>query len=186
MKKRTDKEWLEAFAADKERAFRAFFDYYYVRLCMYAVQLTDDFSESEDIVQSFFITFWEQELFRRVTVSLRNYAYLSVRHAALRYLEKSARLPLEEALADDEYLYVCEEMGVSEREAKEQELRKALDELPEQERNVLRHVVVESKSYKEAAAELDISVNTLKTHLSRALKRLRENKKLLLLLMLLQ
>lgn len=49
----TDKELVSLFSTDKERAFNLFFQRYYIRLCMYAVQITDDFSESEDIVQSF-------------------------------------------------------------------------------------------------------------------------------------
>ena len=182
MNKLIDKELVKDFTTDKEKAFRAFFDAYYVRLCMYAVQITDDFSESEDIVQGFLVKFWEKELFKEVSVNLRNYAYLCVRNAALKYVEKRERIPLEELLIDDEYFYACEEMDESERESKEKELKKALDELPEQERNALYRVVIENKKYKEAAEELHISINTLKTYLSRALKRLRKNEKLMLLI----
>ena len=39
--------------------------------------------------------------------------------------------------------------------------------------NVLVKIVLEDKKYKEVAEELHISVNTVKTHLSRALKMLR-------------
>ena len=48
-----------------------------------------------------------------------------------------------------------------------------LKKLPEQEYNVLVKIVLEDKKYKEVAEELHISVNTVKTHLSRALKMLR-------------
>lgn len=181
MSRLTDKELEIEFTTDKEKAFRVFFDTYYVRLCMYAVQITDDFSESEDIVQSFFVQFWEKELYKTVTVNLKNYAYLCVRNAALKYLEKRQRIPFDEILISDEHLYAYEEMDHSEREAKEKELKKALDELPEQERKALYRVVIENKRYKEAAEELHISVNTLKSYLSRALKRLRKNDKLMLL-----
>lgn len=39
---------------------------------------------------------------------------------------------------------------------------------------MVRAVIMENKKYKEAAEELHISVNTLKTHLTRALKQLRK------------
>lgn len=181
MERLTDKELVIEFTTDKEKAFRIFFDTYYLRLCMYAVQITDDFSESEDIVQGFFIQFWEKELYKTVTVNLKNYAYLCVRNAALKYIEKRERIPFDQILISDEYLYAYEEMDHSEREAKERELKKALDELPEQERNALYRVVIENQKYKDAADELHISVNTLKSYLSRALKRLRKNDKLMLL-----
>ena len=67
----TDKELVSLFSTDKERAFNLFFQRYYIRLCMYAVQITDDFSESEDIVQSFFISFWEKKLYKTITDNLK-------------------------------------------------------------------------------------------------------------------
>ena len=35
----TDKELVSLFSTDKERAFNLFFQRYYIRLCMYAVQI---------------------------------------------------------------------------------------------------------------------------------------------------
>ena len=56
-----------------------------------------------------------------------------------------------------------------------------LEKLPKQELSAVQAVILENKKYKEAAEELNISVNTLKTHLSRALKRLRKDNNLILL-----
>ena len=56
---------------------------------------------------------------------------------------------------------------------KRSQLLAELKKLPEQEYNVLVKIVLEDKKYKEVAEELHISVNTVKTHLSRALKMLR-------------
>jgi len=53
-------------------------------------------------------------------------------------------------------------------------LLEKLQKLPHQELQVVRAVIMENKKYKEAAEELHISVNTLKTHLTRALKQLRK------------
>ena len=53
-------------------------------------------------------------------------------------------------------------------------LLEKLQKLPRQELQVVRAVIMENKKYKEAAEELHISVNTLKTHLTRALRQLRK------------
>ena len=53
-------------------------------------------------------------------------------------------------------------------------LLEKLQKLPHQELQVVRAVIMENKKYKEAAEELHISVNTLKTHLTRALRQLRK------------
>ena len=52
-------------------------------------------------------------------------------------------------------------------------LEEKLAQLPEKQREVLVKCVVEGKKYKEVAEELDITVNTVKTHITRALKFLR-------------
>lgn len=147
----------------------------------YAVQITDDFSESEDIVQSFFISFWEKKLYKTITDNLKGYAYLCIRNASLKFIEKREKIDSSDILLnEEEYLYICESLEENEREQKEKELEKALAALPEQEKKALYGVVIENKSYKAVASELHISVNTLKTYLARAMKKLRKNEKLLL------
>lgn len=56
---------------------------------------------------------------------------------------------------------------------KKESITGRIKKLPEQEYNVLVKIILEDKKYKEVAEELHISVNTVKTHLSRALKMLR-------------
>lgn len=103
----TDKELVSLFSTDKERAFNLFFQRYYIRLCMYAVQITDDFSESEDIVQSFFISFWEKKLYKTITDNLKGYAYLCIRNASLKFIEKREKIDSSDILLnEEEYLYI--------------------------------------------------------------------------------
>lgn len=177
----TDRELVSLFGADKEKAFNLFFQRYYIRLCMYAVQITDDFSEAEDIVQSFFVSFWEKKLYETITDNLKGYAYLCIRNASLKFIEKREKINFSDILLnEEEYLYICESLEENEREQKEKELELALAALPEQERKALYGIVIENKRYKVVADELHISVNTLKTYLARAMKKLRQNEKLLL------
>ena len=53
-------------------------------------------------------------------------------------------------------------------------IREAIQKLPEKTRAVVTAIVVEGKKYKEAAEELEVSVNTIKTLLSTGLKQLRQ------------
>lgn len=177
----SDKDLITLFSTDKEKAFNRFFHQYYIRLCVYAVQITDDFSESEDIVQSFFISFWEKKLYQTITDNLKGYAYLCIRNASLKFIEKREKIHSGDILLnEEEYLYLCESLDEGEREQKEKELEKALEALPDQEKKALQGIVIDNKSYKVVANELNISVNTLKTYLARAMKKLRKNDKLLL------
>ena len=135
-----------------------------MKLCIYAVQLTDSFEMAEDIVQDFFIYFWEKKYYLKINQNLRYYLYLSVRNAAINALQKNnIDMGIPEESIDEE-----------EQEERNKLLLEKLQKLPHQELQVVRAVIMENKKYKEAAEELHISVNTLKTHLTRALKQLRK------------
>ena len=60
------------------------------------MQLTDSFEMAEDIVQDFFIYFWEKKYYLKINQNLRYYLYLSVRHAAINTLQKNNMLSMEE------------------------------------------------------------------------------------------
>lgn len=182
-----DATLLRLLHTDRAVAFRALFDAYYTPLCLFSLQYTDDFDASEDIVQTFFVQFWEQRLHTRVSSNLRYYMFSAIRNNTLAYLRRNGDaqlLPLDEAILDDSSLQYLIDLSsnealLAEREAK---LRQALDALSPQEREALQQVVINEGTYKDAAATMCISVNTLKTHLRRAMKKLRTEQLCLLLL----
>lgn len=174
-------EILEEFRQNPEHAFRTLFDTYYMPLCMYAVQITDSFSMAEDIVQDFLLFFWEKQAYKSISSNLRNYLFLSIRNNACKELKKHDFLSLEELTGTEielDILFYDEECLMKEKERMLQEVQK----LPPQEMAAIRNVILEDKKYKDAAMDMGISVNTLKTHLSRALKILRKKRFNLLIL----
>lgn len=108
-----DKYILELFQTSPKEAFRLLFDAYHMKLCIYAVQLTDSFEMAEDIVQDFFIYFWEKKYYLKINQNLRYYLYLSVRNAAINALQKNNMLSMEERLSGNFWLlsfkisYLC-------------------------------------------------------------------------------
>ena len=54
-------------------------------------------------------------------------------------------------------------------------MKKALASLPQQCRNVFLMSCVDEKTYKQIAEELNISVNTVKTHITKAYRIIRGN-----------
>ena len=115
-----DKYILELFQTSPKEAFRLLFDAYHMKLCIYAVQLTDSFEMAEDIVQDFFIYFWEKKYYLKINQNLRYYLYLSVRNAAINALQKNNMLSMEELSGID--------MGIPEE---------SIDEEEQEERNKL-------------------------------------------------
>lgn len=175
-----DRNIMELFQTSPKEALRLLFDAYHFKLCVYAVQLTDSFDMAEDIVQDFFVYFWEKKYYLNINQNLRYYLYLSVRNAAINALQKNKMLSMEELSGID--MSIPEEpTDEEEQEERNKILLEKLEKLPPQELQAVKAVIMENKKYKEAAEELHISVNTLKTHLARALKQLRKGYNLTLL-----
>ena len=174
-----DEKLLELFRTVPERVFRQLFDTYYMPLCVYTVQLTDSFDMAEDVVQEVLAYFWEKKYYNRIIGSLRGYLFYAVRNAALLALKKNNLVSMEE-LSGIEIDIPDEYPDREELYGRERQLLADLEKLPQQEVLAVKAVILESKKYKEAAEELQISVNTLKTHLSRALGKLRKNHNLMI------
>lgn len=182
-----DTEILTLLRTDRAVGFRMLFDAYYMPLCLFSVQMSDDFDASEDIVQSFFVRFWEEELHEKVDTSLRSYLFTSIRNNTLMHLRKQGRidsLALSESQVDDDTLrsLLYEDSTEEELREREHQLYLALQQLSAGERQAIEKVVMDELSYKQASSEMGISINTLKTHLKRAMRKLRSANALLLLL----
>ncbi|MDH5826274.1 sigma-70 family RNA polymerase sigma factor [Sphingobacterium faecium] len=158
---------------NKEEIFKEIVHSYYAQLCAFSVQFTDSLVVSEDLVQDVLLSFWEEKKYLLAKESLRSYIFMSVRNASIDYVRKN-RLRIFIDLEEANYL-AEEEISESELQLQHHYLHQLLDKLPKQERRVLLAIVVENKKYKALAEEMGISVNTIKTHFSRAMKFLRKN-----------
>jgi RNA polymerase sigma-70 factor (ECF subfamily) len=170
----TDNDILEKFETSRESGLKLLFAAYYVPLCLYSVQITDSFEQSEDIVQELFIVFWEKKLYRSIKTNLRNYLFSSVRNSSYAYLQKNNFVPIQE-VEEAAYFRTEEMYDPDEVDEKKEKLYEALRQLSDREYKVVDAIIIQRKKYKEVAQEMGISVNTVKTYLSRALKQLRNN-----------
>lgn len=71
------------------RGLELLFKYYYRPLVLWADTFLNDIPASEDLVQEFFVSFWEKHSYERITSgNLRGYIFVSVRNQSLKFLEK--------------------------------------------------------------------------------------------------
>lgn len=148
------------------------FQQYYRPLVLWADTFLKDMPAAEDIVQEFFVSFWEKRHYEKITSdNIRGYIFTSVRNAALKYISKreqlrnsmpSLNLALDLLDPDD----ITEEML--------QSLEAEIERLPPRTKEVLKSVYIDGKSYKDTAQRFGVSIATVKTLLVNALKRLRK------------
>lgn len=156
--------------------FDILFKRYYRPLCLYAAHyLKGDIAASEDIVQDCFVKLWQQEAKRDIT-DKRAFLYSTVRNACIDTLRRQHPemtnidpSDLEEIISDEEAI------DRSEQEAKVWE---TIDALPDRCREVFLMAKRDGMTYNEIAEALNISVKTVEHQISKALKKLRNNKNL--------
>lgn len=166
-----------------ESGLRQMFDTYYSPLCIFALKYIDSFDLAEDLVQEVFIQFWEKKRINELQGSLKSYLFSAIRNNALNHIRQNKKFRIEEL--DDEFDILMEDTSDKEDlDLKKQMLYKELDALSPQSRLVFEAIIFNDKRYKEVAEELDISLNTVKTHFSRALKQLRSSLDIIIMIML--
>ncbi|MGQ8335184.1 RNA polymerase sigma factor [Sunxiuqinia sp. A32] len=166
--------WDKIKAGDKQ-AFRHYYDEYYSSLCFYANSVVDDIELAQDIVSDCFVRIWERKEKILIKTSFENYMLLTVRNQIYSYLRspRSRRTGID-SIVDRLESIPIEEYDL-EREETIQKVYNLIAELPEQRRKILQLAILNGLSYKDIAQELKISVNTVKTQMSRAYQFLREN-----------
>ncbi|RNL85396.1 RNA polymerase sigma-70 factor [Sinomicrobium pectinilyticum] len=176
---------LEKLKNGNPSGYKELFDLYYEPLTSYALKYCDSFSVAEDIVQELFIKIWDKKLYLEFEAPIGPYLFMAVRNNALLAVKRNSRYYFEEI--EDEVNTLMEEEQSS-REVSEQEkekLYKEIEALPEKGREVFKAIVLQNMKYKEVAEQMGISINTVKTHYSRALKQLRQLLAIMVLLLLL-
>lgn len=164
-------------------AYKYLYDHYYVLLCCIAREYLKDHFLAATVVDDLIFHLWEKRTSIDITSSLKSYLVRAVRNRCINYLnqEREKRELSFSSIAHDqeEIIYYCESLDyplatLLENEL-ENEIRKAIERLPEECRRVFLMSRKEGKQYEQIAEELGISVNTVKYHMKNALARLSKD-----------
>jgi RNA polymerase sigma-70 factor (ECF subfamily) len=183
--KNIDDEFIQLLRNGDEESIKLIFEQYYEKLCLYAESIVRDHGVAEEIVEDLFIYLWNNGRDMTIKSSLKSYLFRSVHNNCLTYLGKLKTQQklldvVNYTLEDIEILHpIPDDILISELTAREleQKARELENTLPEQCRKIYLLNRIESLSYSEIAAQLNISVGTVKTQMSRAFKHFRDNLK---------
>ena len=167
---------IELLEAGDERCMKMMFDAYYQTLCTYVMRYLISVEDAEDIVQSVFISLWNNKRGQAFMGSLRSYLFGAVSKASLQLMRNRGRTYFVDIeLHIDDFLDEMFHDNEEEMERVKEHLYAAIDDLPENPRKVLTAIVFNNTPYKVVAEEMGISVNTVKTYYARALQALRKS-----------
>ncbi|MFG4003367.1 RNA polymerase sigma-70 factor [Flavobacterium aquidurense] len=175
---------LNKLHAGDNSGYKELFDLYYEALCSHSLKFCDSFDMAEDIVQDLFVTFWKDKLYLKIDSAIGSYLFNAVKNNALQEMRKKSKFVFEELDQKINQLLEDENFDVSSLEEERHNLMLAIEKLSPQSREVFTAIVLNNMKYKDVAESLGISVNTVKTQYSRALKKLRGSSLLIAILML--
>lgn len=154
------------------KLFDEMFGLYYKDLTYFVCSFVNDREVARDLVHDLFFTLWRNRSSIDSSRSVKSYLFSMAHNQALNYLKHQRVIATNERGVVDEYKGY--ETNTEELEQRLARVRRRLQELPDKQREVVIKCCVEGKMYREVAAELNISENTVKTHLMRGMKFLRE------------
>ena len=158
-------------------------------LCGIAFGYIRNHAVVEEIVNDVFVRYWNNRSTIIIRASIKDYLFTSVKNACIDYL-RTAKKHSRTTLYIDDQSIVCNtlaELGENPLEylitnETEQQILKAIDELPERYRLTFILNRLDEMSYNEVAKTMGITKNTVKSNLRDALALLREKLKDLVLI----
>lgn len=157
-----------------EWAYKELFLYFYTPLHRFAFGLMKDADDVEDVVSEIFISIWCMGEKIEKIERLDYYLFQCVKNAAFKYVQKRKTDSLNSDICSSaiDALYPAD----SNLNLKETSrlIENAVQNLPPQCQMVFRLAKEEAMTYKEIGLIINISENTVKTHIRIALARIRQ------------
>ncbi|GAA3767744.1 RNA polymerase sigma-70 factor [Flavobacterium ginsengiterrae] len=173
----TDEELVELLKQGKDKAFDELYFRYRDLLVRFVYARMKSVPISEEIVQEVFTTIWERRKTIQIQKSFMAYIYTSVRYKTLDYIKSHSVTDqyIQEVLDRNDIF--CKSANTTEDSLYYEELQDAVDKaaalLPKKAKEVFILSRIKNYSNKEIADELNVSIETVKYHISYALKFMR-------------
>lgn len=162
---------------------------YYRYLCLIAMNYVHDKAIAEDLVQEFFIKYWEQHWDRPDPDNFKSYATRATKNICIDFVrKKTVQQKREVGMPDftEAFDPQKEQDDLDQRHARLVRIFELIDDLPEGQKQILKLHALEKLTYAQIAERQGISINTVRTQLTRAYRSLRKSASGLILLSLLK
>ena len=172
-----DSETIKQFKADDMSALDIIYRKYSKKLYRFAYSIIKVKPDAEGIVHEVFIKVWEKRNKIDEYLSFESYLFTITYNTTISFIRKKVK--------ENKYIEHLKFMQnpsiqsniIPEIEYKElkDKSEKIIDLLSSRQKQIFKLSREEGLTYKEIAAKLSISINTVETHMERALKSIRKN-----------
>ena len=170
-----ENKWLVALVSGEFGAFNFLYEKYHWALYLFALKLSKNQHEAEELVQSVFVTVWETRQTIDPTKSFSAYLFSIARNRFYDMLRKRIveNCYVDYILNQDHPVTDDIEKQVEDKEINEI-IQKLLQRVPERRQEIFRMSRDENLSYKQIATKMQISENTVDTQIRNVLNFLRK------------
>lgn len=171
---RTDELLMEAYRDGDQSAFPLLVHRYRNLLYGYLMRMVNNSEIAEDCFQETFLRVHRKAHVYRTGARFKSWLYTIATRIAIDNLRRAARQPQTDSLDPDDPIQM-DHRDPSEDAARNelrQTVQAALETLPPKQRAALVLAYYQGHSYPEVAQIMGCSLSTVKTHMSRALKKL--------------
>ncbi len=173
-KKNNEKELIEGIQRGDVNAFDTIYYKYVKKLYSFAFGLLKDHSQTEELVQSVFVTLWEKRHQLNPNLRFSSYLFTICYNAVLKYFRsKNVEQKVLALLFQDSANCCSDTMATVYFNELNSQIEKTVEEMPPARKRVFRLSREQGKTTREIAEYLDISPRTVETHISQALKTIR-------------
>lgn len=168
-----DKSFIETLRKGNRKSFEKLFLNTYESLCEYSASVTKNTEDAECAVQDVFVSLWQNRNSLDCDVNIRAFLFRSVKNRSLDIVHyKGIRNKLEDKVM---LLYQNTESitGITTPSLMKR-VQEEVNNLPEKSREVYLLHRRDGLTYAEIAEVLDISIKTVESRMTKALKILRE------------
>lgn len=170
----SDEELADLLKKGDQKAFTVIFDRFYGLLFVHATKLLSDQDEAKDVVQELFEKLWNQRENIAFEHSLSAYLYASVRN---RIINRISHYAVEHKYINSLKNFIAHDNYLADYRVREREMRKIIERevsaLPTKMKEVFELSRRDYLSYKQIAVKLQISEQTVRMHVKKALRILK-------------
>lgn len=168
-------DFISNFNQGDEKAFRIIFDTLFSQCLFFAMKMTHDKPESEDLTLKAFQTLFSRCQYLETTEEIKAFLYTVIRNSALNSLKMKERYTkrinkFAHQMRDD-MLFECE---INIMNPLIESIYNIVENLPSQCKTAFKLYYFEEMKVQDIAHSLNISINTVYTYLKRGIKTIKQ------------